>query len=536
MSTKRTAKSVKWSKLSPVQQQAVARKLGGAALTLAGRAHFGKGYEVVNYPFSRQRRPSVVELNGEDDILRGRDRNRIINMHRDMMRNSPTRVAQDQQIRVNVVGKIGGKLYANFPAGYEDAAAQVTRWINRIWARHCEFTFGESWNWVLKTCLTSQDSNGNVILIFDDGFLTGGFGSGKIRAFEGDEIANIPDKIFTKRFPGCTQSQGFVYDRHGRWIGAFVSSAQRGAEEFKVEDGFLFLPRDPASFEPTENWIALGDMRRFNQGRAISPLTAAINCLVDLHEITASETLAAKTNAQLLGQVLSDATAPDPSANMPAGFTDEPEAEALPETVEFSMAELKSIGVHFDQLPQGMKLELLDTKRPNANMPAYIEFLTGLAGGARGLARVYATLKAQTSYTAFRGEQVMTFPTFEEMQKDLERKVCDPMVRKAIRWGIDHGYITAALPEEWEDMLAFSWPKMREVSEKDAQEALALKLANGVTTLHRELGPGEYDAILAERQKEVEDFKRLGIAYPGSPAPTGSANIEEPTKEEEDEQ
>jgi len=524
--TSRKTAAVKWSKLTADQKNLVASKIGGAALGLAGRAQLGQGYEPVKWPFNRQRRPSVIELTGEDGILKTTDRNKIINMHRDMMRNSPTRVAQDQQIRVNVVGKIGGKLYANFPDGFQEAARQVMTWINHVWAPRCEFTFSKHFNWLLKTCLTSMDANGNVILIFDDGFLTGGTGTGKIRAFEGDEIANIDPETFSKKFKGCTQSEGFIYDKAGRFCGAFVSTSQRGAKQFDAKKGFITLRRDPNAFTPQENWIVLGDMRRFNQGRAVSPLTAAINCLVDLHEITASETQAAKVNAQLVGQVLSDAAAPDPNSMTPAGFTDEaPDADALPSTVEFDIRELKSIGAHFDQMPEGMKLELLDTKRPNANMPAYIEFLTGLAGGARGLARVYATLKAQTSYTAFRGEQVMTFPTFEEMQKELEQNVCDPMVRKAIVWGMEHGQITAALPDGWEHMLAFSWPKMREVSEKDAQAALAAKLANGVTTLHRELGPGEYDAFLAERKSEVEDFKDLGLQYPGMPEATVGSDV-----------
>ncbi len=62
-------------------------------------------------------------------------------------------------------------------------------------------------------------------------------------------------------------------------------------------------------------------------------------------------------------------------------------------------------------------------------------------------------------------------------------------------------------------MLAWRWPKMREVSEKDAETARMLKLKNGMTSLHRELGPGEYERLREERRREAEDARRDGIIY-----------------------
>lgn len=511
--------SLSWSQLSDAERDLVARKVAGAALELGCRAHFGKGYEAVTSPFSEGRRPSYVESKGEDKQLSARDRNRIINLHRDMMRNSPTRVTQDQQIRVNVVGSVGGKLYASFPAGFEDAAAAVMEYFNTKWFPHAEFTFRKNFNWLLKTILTAQDTNGNVVLVFDDGILTGGNGTGRIRGFEGDEIGNVPE--LERYFPkGYTQSQGFVYNRMGMFAGVFVSSSQRdnlqrGKSTLDPNLGIVKLSLDPLDDDALVNWIVLGDMRRFNQGRAVSPITAALTCLIDLHETTASEAQAAKINAQLVGQILEDANA-DEGPEDAGGFDDEiPDAKALPKEVKFSTKELKSIGAHFDKMPPGLKIDLLRTERPNPNMPQYIEFLTGLVGGTRGLARVYATLKAQTSYTAFRGEQSMTKPSFEEAQKDLEREVCDWSAKCVISRAVKLGIITEKLPDGWDRMLAWNWPTMPEIDEVKAQNALALKLKNGVTSLARELGPGEVDKIIAERKAEKEKFEAAGLVYQG---------------------
>ena len=172
-----------------------------------------KGFDVLNLEAARQRRASTIETKGEDAQLSPPQSHRLTNLHRDMMRNSPMRVMQDQQIRVNVVGAVGGKLYASFPEGFGSAQESVMRYFNRRWYSHAEFSHGQNFNWLLKTAITAQDVGGNVILVFDDGILTGGNGTGKIRGFEGDELANIPQNEFEKRFPkSYRQVKGLVYN------------------------------------------------------------------------------------------------------------------------------------------------------------------------------------------------------------------------------------------------------------------------------------------------------------------------------------
>lgn len=492
---------------------------GGAVASLA------RGYEVITPPQDKMRREAVVETKGEDHQLPAAKRLRITNLLRDMLRNSPAFVMQNRQMCINVVGSVGGKMYAAFPKGYEKAADEVMEYFNRVWAPSAEFTYGKGFNWLLKTVLTTKDVCGNVILVFDDGILSGGDGSGRIRAFEGDEIANISD--FTKRFPkSYTQSQGFVYNQLGQFTGAFVSTTQRGRSVFDADSGVITLRRDPFAAMPG-NWTVIGDMMRFNQGRAVSPLSSALISLIDLHETVSNEALAAKFNAQLVAQIVHTGSE-DAAPKDQGGFDGESGAFGAPsdgetvETVEIPKNEaLKNIGLHAQEMPANRRLELLDTKRPNANMPNYVDFVLGMIGGARGLARVYSSLKAQTSFTAFRGEQIMTWKSFTDMQKDLEREVCDWAARCAISRAVRMGLITSPLPDGWEHMIAWVWPRMVEVSEKDAQSALQLKLQNGVTSLKRELGPGEFEKIMAERAAEKKAFDDAGLIYPGETSVSG---------------
>ena len=512
---------------------AIFRRGASAAQPGKAAAFARGGYEIIGN--SGNRRAFTPETQGEDGIVGDWGRNRLTAAGRDMMRNSPTRGTMDQQRRVNIVGTVGGKLHASFPEGYAEAASAVMRYVNRVWAPHCEFTYGKSLNWILKTIVTAEDVGGNVILVFDDGILTGGSGTGTIRGFEADEIAGVQDAEFAARFPkSFRQSGGFVYDNFGRFAGAFVSTVQRGMQTFE-KGKFITLRRGASA----ANWIAIGPMRRFNQGRAIPPGASALTTAVDLHEILSSETLAAKFNAQLVGQIIHDlgsGTSDAPGFSAP---TDKaaPGADPVAETVKrVTLEHLKNIGIRYQDMPEGVKMELLDTKRPNANMPQFVDFLTGLIGGTHGLARVYSTMKAQTSYTAFRGEQVMTWPSFEEAQKDLEREVCDWAARLAIARAVKRGEIAAELPEDWEYMLAWTWPKMREVSEKDAQAALEKKLQNGVTSISRELAPGEFDKLMEERKREKKAFDEAGLVYPGTTTVSGGVVSEERPDTDEDEE
>lgn len=503
--------------------------------------NFAKGYDAVNEPFTRQRREAYVERAGEDKQLSTEKRNKIINLHRDLLRNAPEAVSQDQQVRVNVVGCVGGKMFASF-GDAKDAAKEVMRYFNRRWVRHADYTYGEHFNEVLKTVLTAQATNGNVVLVFDDGILTGGNGTGRIRGFEGDEIASVPKTEFEKHFPKTyTQSEGFVYNESGMFCGCFVSTSQRGKKVFAPTLGYITLKFDPFDDETVPNWIMVGDMRRFNQGRAIPPGVSALTTAIDLHETRSSEAQAAKLNAQMVGQILkTEDDGGGPSTGTGGAFSSPSDANGAPasgggaaEVREYRLKNLKAIGAKLDEVPYGKKIEMFDTKRPNPNFAAYAEYMQGVTAAVRGLPRVYATLKVQNSYTGYRGEQKIAEQSFLEAQKQLERKICDWAAYHAISRAVKIGLIKAALPEDWREMIAWQWPKLPEVSVKEAESGRKLKLENGVSSLTRELGPGELDAIIEERAREKRLFDEAGLVYPGET--TASGQIKDAAGEEADE-
>ncbi|MBQ6007309.1 MAG: phage portal protein [Kiritimatiellae bacterium] len=529
--------SVRFKDLKPDQQRVVARRIAGAARALVRLAHGGGGYEAVEAPTSKQRKPAFVELTGEDGILTAHKRGKLTDLSRQAMRNGPERRAIDHQRRVNIVGTLGGKLTCNFPGG--DVCA---RWFNSTWAPHAGFVNDTHFNNILKLVVQSIDTDGDCALVFDDGFITGGLGTGRVRAFETDEIASLDEKDF-KALVGAdhTQSQGVVFDSLGAFCGVVVSTSQRGRQTFTAKDGAArYLQRDPFARDRSDNWIFCASRTRFNQGRGISPLVAAINTLTDIHEIAASETQSAKVNSQLVGQIISDAKDEVTTDSVPDAFkaavdaanaevADGSAADGDDEKVEFSLEEMEAIGAHFDEMPAGKRFELLDTKRPNPNMAAYLDWLVGTAASTLGMPRLYAMLRAEASYSAARAEMCLAWTTFEECQKELERTVCDWIGRQAIAWAVRTGELRVTLPPDWHRLLSWSWPKPREIDETKTVSATREKLRLGLTTYRRELGP-DYKASLEEWAAELKDFEKLGLPHPALQTVAGAV-IEQPQKE-----
>ncbi len=532
--------NIRFKSLPQARQMAVAGAL---------RQMFAAGgkYHAVEGEQSRQRAPALVEMGGEDDVLPSYRRHKITNLMRQEMRNSSTARTIDQQRRVNVVGLKGGKLTLTFPDAFADSAAAWQEWFNMRWAPQAEFTDGMHFNELLKLALSSGDNGGDLTLMFDSGMLAN---TGRIRVFECDEHANLNESAFKARFGarGWRQSQGRIYDRLGRACGVIVSTSQRGRFEFDADKCFTLLC-DPMADRRENFWTMLRRTWRFNQGRGISPLSAAITTLVDLNNIVKNETQATNLNAKLLGQILdtSDDAAPevpreyDPNGELPLtdadgnALTDEEQAEiaaaaaAATEEPEVSFENLEAVGAMFDLMPPKLKMELLDTKRPNEKVQEFINWLSGNVTGVYGLGRVYATLNPEASYTAFRGAQCLSWPSIEESQKDLERTLCDWAGRNAFRWAMRERLVDAAkypLPEGWENMFSWAWPKMREVNEVDAETAMEKKLSNRTTNYRATLGPN-WRSELDQSFAEEDYFAERGKLHPAQKMVGGTvANIE----------
>lgn len=519
-----------FAELTDAQRRKVARNLVGA-LRRTGYLARAK-YNPVAGRDQSLRAALYAERGGEDKALSADERNRLIALARDMARNGETMSALLRQFDFNVIGTCGGK--ASFSLGDEYAeTAAALREAFADWARSCEFFDGEDFQHVLRMALRSKITSGRAALVFDDGLVRD---SGKVILVEGDCIASVRDADFAARFPkGWTQCQGVVKDAVGVTRGCFVSFGQRGSSTFDMtlpdgRAGVWSLVRAEGVEWLDSPFTLFSHAWRINQTVAAPSVHASLGSMIDLEDVTKFEIQAAKKNAQTIATLTGPA--PESTAALTAAsgldnsaIFDDPDtaaaaaAEAAEEAAEdatpVELDHIEGANVLYDVLPPDAKLELLDTKHPNANMPEFIRWIAGRVGWANGVGSVYATGKADASYTAFRGEQVMSWPAFEHEQHLLESHVCDWALRRWFAWAVRKGTLPKglALPDGWMRRVSWKWPSMREVNRVDSANADAQELRNCTKSLREILG-SDWKEWLKNYKEELDVCRELGIPHP----------------------
>jgi capsid protein len=283
------------------------------------------------------------------------------------------------------------------------------------------------------------------------------------------------------------------------------------------------MPRDP--------W-------RLNQGRGVPPMLTAAASFLDLYEMLARELQTAKKAAGDYANVkrkdavdnwespgTAPAALPENSGKDAATIAAETGGGATAPARNYEALEAFT-GGYTDYGQPGDEVNIYDPKRPNVHMAEFIEAVLCHAGAAFGLARAYACLRADTSYTAFRGDMIMSWQgAFYPMQKWLERCFADWVAVKALTWAMRKGQIKP-LPAGWERALSWRWPKMPEVQVDTAQRAIALALKNGTTDFAQEIGPDwrqHFDALAEQAEYARGKGLHLSIDETAAGAPQADA-------------
>lgn len=459
-----------------------------------------------------------IETKGEDGLSSGYGQVRLIATQREAYRNTVFSPATAQQLKVNVVGVPGGRLtFTTADENFNRTAGEKFR----RWARHAEFAKGKHFNEMLKLLLVELTHHGgDFIAVFDDGILTGGKGSGKIRVFEADEIANVTDAYFTKVWgKGYHQTKGIVTDRFGRVCGAFVSNALRGQAVFADEKKVITLKLGTPADWTDSNWIFVSQDWRLGQIRGTATVTHIVNTLDDLQSIKDSEVQAAKINAAL-GVIVSDRDTQPDNSNLrgigPAVDTDEAGGAPSPATESNGDAPVEppaaatitglreGMAAIVDVAP-GKQVQSFDTRRPNLNVAQFIRDETGACITVFGMGLTYATLDPNTSYSAFRGAMKLASLSFVDLQKKLERDFCDWVALRAVAW------LGLAAPENLDECLFWQWTTMPEIDEGAYQNALEKKFSNLGATLKGQAGE-DWEANVEQTRREIA-FCKWGAAW-----------------------
>jgi capsid protein len=500
---------------------------------------FKAKYDVVDTNNAKKRRETTIETQTEEEILRPYDRMKAINLARDLERNFTGARTILRQFKINVVGSMG-KMRLN--SENEETNKTVATYFNGIWAKECDSRDDLHFCDVLQLILTSVLREGDVLVAFDEFDRN----DGKLIMWEADQLVKISDTEWAaeavkrgysetvldekgkKKEVPLKQDNGVIYDRRGR-VWGYIVTAKHGAMECKLSEATVLRK---------ENAKLLKNPFRFNQLRGVGDLVAAAADLEDIYEMRSKELQSAKVNASIAGYTKSDDALDE--AIMRGGVA----PESLLSTSEGTSATSTPIknydrfetltGGLWEYLSKGDEVGVLNFERPSIALKDFFEFVASGAGASFGLANCYTHLRANTSYTAYRGEMIMSWMTFESWQKWLERHFCDWIAIKVINFAIKHKKISVELPEGWQGLISWIWNEMPQVDPVNETNAIRERLKLAITDFANELGP-DWKEKIAKYKEQIKEIRKdngldfLSLFETKAGAPVVSSNNQDST-------
>ena len=441
---------------------------------------------------------STTENRIEDEVLDHSKRMRLLQLTRNLVRNSSLFNTLLTQLTTNVISTCGGKVILSIPN--DDTNSKLLKSF-KDYTRNVDFYTCDNFNHLLKRSLREIVIGGDCVLLFDDGLVED---SGKVLLFESSEMVDVPQSEIEKRYgKGSYVRQGKVYSKYGRNIGVVVSKSQGGLCSDQVNPNrCYYLKKDPNSNPLDNNWFLFSS--NWREGRGISQAASAISTIHQLEDLTASELLASRRNAQLfcwLEETPDKYDAQIPSAFDPSidysSMTDEQIEELVKE--QSTQDEVKNVSftkahenqIVYEALPHGYKANQLATQHPNSNVQTLVDFLANRCAASMGLSKVYAT--GNPSDADYRSNQLFSWGAILEFQHDIEQ-ICDWCFFRWLNWSIKKGEITAYVAQDIMNYVDWEWKSIDDIDEAEKQNGIRLGLQNHTMT---------YKGVLGNNWKEI---------------------------------
>lgn len=518
----------KYFKPAKSEQKPATGKASGARTTRdSGRAPviFAR-YDAVRMTGNRHRR--LMDRGMEESEFLPYDREYAITLGRDMHRNQARYVALENQIARMTAGTVKCQI------GTRDRAwnAAAERIFNNRFAKDCLLTIPRTHlSELCQQLVSSVIREGDVLIVFDDGFARD---SGQLLVYEADQLVRMDDADFARLFPGCRQVSGVILDDVDAVYGYIVSHV-RITDDMRVRpNGLWTLPAEKCLVYTTDQAVLLASRYRPGQIRGVPEMLPVSICMDDADEMIKSELLTAKMGAKNFATVYeseatqtarTDSELTNAIEAMEKGGNVDPETghlidpDAPPTTAETNAADrphyasIDSTDSAIVTYMEGRdRMDIHTPTRPNLHTDEFFKARNADAAAALGLARSHSEMYVQSSYTAFRGESLMTWESIYDRQKNLTRELLDWLAVKVIERAMDEGRLSRPSSEalDWRDRITWDLPKMPAIDEKAAVEAQAAALKAGLAT-YKDLLGSEWDEKFDQLSREVEIIRSLGI-------------------------
>ena len=440
-----------------------------------------------------QRRKAEIEHHTEEKLLRPYDRLKLINLLRDAERNASLFRGMMLQLRLNAAGDIKIQVNTNDAQFNEDAAF----FFNSVFAKNCDFMGDLHLAEFCQNIVASRFREGDCLIVFDPLRED----SAKLLAFEADQFVNLEKSALAKMrdlyswIPADASCEsGVILDRYGRPVGYAVSREHGlvSAEEGKVS---LFSTEEAKLLK--RNW-------RFGQVRGVPDFAAGIADVEDSYEMRTKELQSAKLAASLVlvvksqsvqDAIVAAASSPEldkffADGETPAGEDGAASIGHMDGNEEKEYEEFGNLtGGMIERLGKDDVMEELNSNRPNLNADAFYKTVNQSAGAGIGLGKCYSSMEVDSSYTAFRGEMVMSWRMFRDLQKWLERHFLDWLAGKVFGYAERRMLLPPCSDPFWRHKISWSFPSMPSVDPDKEASAHEKNLRNGLEDYSEILGP-----------------------------------------------
>ena len=437
------------------------------------------GYDAVDNEAKKRRRTPAVERQGEPGIYDRHKQQHAENLARDLVRNYTVATGQDLQRRLNVAGF--ATLSLDFDSEeHADVGAAIADWFNLDWAPESDARDETPFAEQLQCTITALGTDGGVLVAFDDTLQD----DGKLWYWEIEQLCEVVDLAWRQEAPDfCRDGNGDPYpiDRgqirdHAGRIVAYCVTWKRNAGMVNSGEYTIWA---------RENARLIKRPKRHNQFIPVPLYLAGVSDMEDAYEMRTSELQSAKKAAKIYATIKSERKEDELDLNEDGAFVsqDDPalDADAASYMKAPHLEALEDLtGGYSDYIDDDDVVDVHAFDRPNGAMPGFLDHCSKNAGAAIGLADSYALMQAKASYTAFRGEVIMTWVAFYAEQYSLRERFLNWCAIKAIRYGLRRGLIEddtgrkireTDLPRNWHRRVEWAMPTAPVVDEEKHHRA-----------------------------------------------------------------
>lgn len=485
----------KAKRLTKAQKLAQKREALGKFISLLAARSLVARYDSLNRQPTRKVTEIRTDLSETEQVFTAEKRVLAYAKCDNLYDNTALSSILDTSIRLTI-GKRGGTPLFTGPD--KDT---MQEWFTR-WKRSAGYAEGESYYEMLALILRLVKLHGDCI-VWIDPILT----DGRIRIFDADQICNVAIADFEKwkldrGLPdSCRQVEGVVVDGTGRVHGYFVTML-RNRYSISIDDA-IFLPistcrrvsyhrkhtqfrGEPAAFlaneELTEDTKSL-----LKSEIAAAKLASELPLVVEQPDGFDSNVLGSLLEGyQDLGEV-TEGTGISADDIEKLG-----EASKIDEASTFKAFEDKA---SIAMVKSGTKVtNLTNAQRPSTQIQEWINVLNDTNGRALGVMSCLSRGRADNSYSSGQIEIEISWKSFEEDQKLLERDVVD--------------YVMATLYPNAE--YEVYWPSSIQIDPEKNEKTLNMMLQGGRTT-YREILGSDWKQIIDQLAEEKAYLKEKGL-------------------------